>query len=382
MARHGSCADGESPSPAARLVVGKRDYHTVVLPPLTETLRSETVKLLEEFAAAGGQVVCLRSAAGTGRRPAVRSRREAGPEPRLEAGRCRPRATALVAPSLDRDTCVIQRAAGDKGILFHQRRQLADGQLLLLVNTSIERRHRGTVESTTGQGRRAVGSVHGRDRSRIRSADRRRAIRSTFDLPPCGSLLLFLAKQPGPPVKAGSRERAQVHRRAGTAQIRRIAAERADPRLHGHDRRRRDARRTSTTTRANQLAWQKNGMPRNPWDSAVQYKEELISRKFPADSGFEATYRFTIEGRVPKPSVHRHRAAGLVYDHLQWHAGHGGQGCLVARQGLWQDRHHGRRQAGRKRGDAQGPTFHDVSRDCRRPSCWASSRCAPHLPAS
>ena len=40
-------------------------------------------------------------------------------------------------------------------------------------------------------------------------------------------------------------------------------------------------------------------MERNPWDSAVQFKDELISRKFPADSGFEAFYRFQIEGTVP-----------------------------------------------------------------------------------
>ncbi len=50
---------------------------------------------------------------------------------------------------------------------------------------------------------------------------------------------------------------------------------------------------------ANQFAFQKNGMPRNPWDSAVQFKDELITKKFPADSGFEATYRFTIADKVP-----------------------------------------------------------------------------------
>jgi hypothetical protein len=53
--------------------------------------------------------------------------------------------------------------------------------------------------------------------------------------------------------------------------------------------------------RANQLAWQQNGLPRDPWDSAVQYKDELISKKFPPESGFEVTYRFTIEGPVPQP---------------------------------------------------------------------------------
>ena len=50
---------------------------------------------------------------------------------------------------------------------------------------------------------------------------------------------------------------------------------------------------------ANQLAFQKHGLARNPWDSAVQFRDELISRTFPADSGFTATYRFTIAERVP-----------------------------------------------------------------------------------
>jgi hypothetical protein len=51
---------------------------------------------------------------------------------------------------------------------------------------------------------------------------------------------------------------------------------------------------------ANQFAWQKNGLERNPWDSAVQFKDELISKTFPADSGFTASYKFTIEEAVPK----------------------------------------------------------------------------------
>jgi hypothetical protein len=52
--------------------------------------------------------------------------------------------------------------------------------------------------------------------------------------------------------------------------------------------------------RACQFAFQKNGMDRNPWDSAVQFRDELIKKTFGPDSGFEATYRFTIEQQVPK----------------------------------------------------------------------------------
>ena len=51
--------------------------------------------------------------------------------------------------------------------------------------------------------------------------------------------------------------------------------------------------------KASQFAFAQNGMGRNPWDSAVQFRDELISRTFGADSGFEATYRFTIEQQVP-----------------------------------------------------------------------------------
>jgi hypothetical protein len=52
--------------------------------------------------------------------------------------------------------------------------------------------------------------------------------------------------------------------------------------------------------RAAQFAFQKNGMDRNPWDSAVQFLDEFITRKFPAESGFKVTYRFTVEKKVPE----------------------------------------------------------------------------------
>ena len=90
-------------------------------------------------------------ATSAGRRPTVGSRRtswlrHAGWKQVDPAD-----ATPMLVPTLDRDGCVIHRAAGDKGILFHQRRQLADGELLLLVNTSIEAPSQGIVE-TTAQG--------------------------------------------------------------------------------------------------------------------------------------------------------------------------------------------------------------------------------------
>ncbi|MBN2205767.1 MAG: hypothetical protein JW742_00040, partial [Candidatus Aminicenantes bacterium] len=61
--------------------------------------------------------------------------------------------------------------------------------------------------------------------------------------------------------------------------------------------------------------FRRHGLDRNPWDSAVQFKTNILDRDvFPADSGFEATFRFTIgravnlktlEAVVERPSLFR-----------------------------------------------------------------------------
>jgi hypothetical protein len=344
IARHGTVAKPQGRPEVQQLgapfrfAVGKREYTTVVLPPLTETLRSETVKLLEEAAKSGFQILCC------------------GPPPALVDGRPSDRgaklaqspgwqqvdparATEMLVPVLGLDRCAIHRAAGDKGLLFHQRRQLADGELLLLVNTSIDAPSQGTVEAQAKSVQKwdlFTGAV-----SAYPFAMDSGAAKLAFDLPACGSLLLFLGRGLGEPTKAtssaggsasvvrgspdparrrtvGSHESGrpavsglgEVGRPApsaatpvaprGPLQIRRIGPnvltlDFVDVTAGG------ETRQNVYYYRANQLAWQKNGLPRNPWDSAVQYKDELISKKFPPDSGFEVAYHFTIEGPVPQP---------------------------------------------------------------------------------
>ena len=48
------------------------------------------------------------------------------------------------------------------------------------------------------------------------------------------------------------------------------------------------------------LTFEKSGLRRNIWDHAVQFRDELLKTPFAPDSGFEATYHFTIEGAVPQ----------------------------------------------------------------------------------
>jgi hypothetical protein len=51
---------------------------------------------------------------------------------------------------------------------------------------------------------------------------------------------------------------------------------------------------------ATQFLFQKFGWEKNPWDHAVQFRDEIITKPFPADSSFEVTYRFRIADRVPE----------------------------------------------------------------------------------
>ncbi|MFZ2639951.1 MAG: glycosyl hydrolase [Verrucomicrobiia bacterium] len=288
LANHGSVS-------GAALRVGKRDYSTVVLPPLNENLENKTVALLDGYMKAGGAVLCA------GEPPArvdgAVSQRGAKLAQQAKWKKIEPAALPeLLRKATDADGFAIGRQAGDKGILFHHRRQFDDGELLFLVNTSIESPSAGVIES------RAHG-VEQWDLQTGKSAPYRfetrdSGVRAAFSLPPSGSLLLFLSKKPCAPAPVVS-EKVTTVAAAGPPQARRVAPnvltlDVVDITAGG------ETRTNAYFYQAQQFAFQKNGMDRNPWDSAVQFKDEIITKKFPEGSGFAASYRFTIEGAVPK----------------------------------------------------------------------------------
>lgn len=296
MARHGKfVASGSENGGAPQLTVGERNYSTIVLPPLNETLRSETMKLLEEYAAAGGRIVSC------------------GPPPTLVDGRPSDRGAklsqakgwvqiepaelaAIVQPTLEQDQCVVRRSEGDQGKLFHQRRQLADGELLLLVNTSIEHPAVGTVE-TQSPGLEQWDLFSGKTRP-VAYTSQNGVTTLPFNVPPCGSLLLYLGKATAATSTTPAATRKEIAAK-GPVKVNRLepnvlTVDFVDVTAGG------ETLKNVYYYRANQFVWQKNGLPRDPWDSAVQYNDELISKTFPAESGFEVSYRFTIDGTPPK----------------------------------------------------------------------------------
>ena len=288
LARHGAVT-------GKTLVVGQRAYHTLVLPAYTETLNAKTVQLLEEFLKAGGRVIC--ASESLSRLEGVEATRVtallAHPNCRRVAADKEEDVLAALSPA-SLESFTILPNVKDHGRLFHQRRHLADGELLFLVNTSLEESQGGEVLSQSG-GVEQWDLDTGKNQPYPFTSESGK-VRSAFKLPPAGSLLLFLSHKPMKPWSTPTLTETEI---TGTApEIRRIGPnvltlDYVDAKAGG------GAITQAYFFRAQQMVFQKNGLDRNPWDSAVQFKDELITKKFPPTSGFEASYRFVIADRVP-----------------------------------------------------------------------------------
>ncbi|UCC22389.1 MAG: hypothetical protein JSW23_11525, partial [Planctomycetota bacterium] len=277
------------------LKVGKRRYETVVLPPLTENLNSETMELLEAYVKGGGEVMCC------GEPPVlvdgVESNRGKALSENIWWREVGAGTIAGILVSESNDGFAIHRGRDDEGILYHHRRLVDDSEILFLVNTSIDSGSRGKIESSM----RGVERWDPETGKILPYAFERTddGIKADFDLARCGSLLLFLSKEPTESAAVEAATSRQVGP-AGLLRVRRVTPnvlklDYVDVTADG------ETMENTYFYKAAEFVFKKHGLGRNPWDHAVQFRDELISKKFAADSGFEATYRFSIKKKVPKP---------------------------------------------------------------------------------
>ncbi len=292
IARHGSVSGD-------RFVVGERSYHTVVLPPDMENVGGKTLELLKAYCAGGGQLLCC------GPVPTRVDGSESTAAGGLadQSGFQAVEADALEKSLLelgDKDF-VIADNERSKGMLFHHRRQVEDGQFVLLVNTSIDSPYGGWLETRAGAIQKwdpSTGDVTPYSDTPIRKAGD--VSRFEFVLHPCGSLLLFLANEQAVPAEAGSGVAFHAIDPRDSMAIRRLdpnvlTLDYVDVHVVG------ESRKAVYCPQAAKFIFQKHGLPDgDPWSRAVQFGDELITKTFPADSGFSASYRFTIEESVPE----------------------------------------------------------------------------------
>jgi hypothetical protein len=279
-----------------QFVVGHRSYHLVILPPYLENLDQSTVDLLKEYMGNGGQVLSFAGIPnfieGKNSEELISFVEKYNKQWHQASSLKDKIATPLLA------TAGIRFAGPDQiqGNLLHHRRELTDGQLVFLVNTDIENWSSGSF-AIDGKSAQELNLVSGRIESYPWQEKDGKA-NLQFDLPPAGSLLLFIS--PEPVVKEEEKKAGAIKmlEPEGDMIISRLAPnalilDYVNLKLAGQ------SENDLYFFAAADKVYREHGFDGNPWSRSVQYKSEILDRNtFPLNSGFEAEYLFTVQNGV------------------------------------------------------------------------------------
>lgn len=271
--------------------VGLRAYSTVVIPPLTENLNIRTFELLEEFAEQGGKIVAFATPTLINGRenekvvrffkehPAVIREKELTPE--------------VITAHFHSSKFRMKRMNG--GNLFHQRREFKDGQLLLLVNSSLDEPSTGTIQMR-GANAVELNTFTGIITDYPEKNVTKDSLMLDFNLPPGGSLLLYVFEKQRNTFPTCFRPEIENRVAASTpltvrpTQPNVLAIDFCDLQLAD------STYRNMHIYEADQLVYRHYGFPEgNPWGTAIQYKNNIVARDTMTGEGFSATYHFLIE---------------------------------------------------------------------------------------
>ncbi len=279
--------------------IGKASYDLVIVPPGTDNLDRATVALIGTYLSGGGKVLAWTAPDRVDgvSSDAVKTLANTSSSLWTSTFDIDPGAViGRLSPPAVRFTVV----ESEPGMLFHHRRTFSDGTLLFVVNTSLKTPARGTLALRGGSVERwdpFTGKRLPHPFSRSGSD-----ISASFDLPAAGSLLLCIRPGAGKPY-AEPATTASLIEPAGPVKITRTAPNILT--LDYCDLAYGDSTYTGLYFYdAQRAAFRRHGLPGNPWDSAVQYKTNILDKNsFPADSGFKASYRFIAAPGVPLSSL-------------------------------------------------------------------------------
>lgn len=283
---------------APALKVGKCAYTAIVIPAEMESLDRAVFELLTDYMEKGGlvfscaapeQPACIDGKPDDAT-TAMRSHENwktvsAEGLPAVINARCNP--TVQVALNQD-----------NTAIVYHHRRQLADGDILFIANISNDVAASGTVEARAA-GMREVNLDTGAIQGYSFAKGAGDTIVTSFALQPCSSIMLFLDKTviPAEPPQTVTGEPEVVA-------LSEIEVKRLDDNnliLDYVDVAAGDKSESGVYwKKAAEVSFKENGLRGNIWDHCVQFRDELLQTEFKPDSGFIARYNFTIEEAVPE----------------------------------------------------------------------------------
>jgi len=273
----------------AKLNVGERSYGLIILPPGLRNLEDTTVALVRDYLIRDGRILSwvappdfvnglitedirdLQASFGD-------RWRDIGPGGGFD------RLREMNPPAIT----FTGLRPGAK--LFHQRREFAGGRLVFLANTDAEATAAGTLSLSGGSAEEwdpFTGLVKAYPFARQGVQ-----VEIAFSLPPAGSLLLCVKDERGKPAPVQPAVTWEAVPAEGGLSVQPLGPNvltldycdltvsgKTEKDLYFYD--------------AQRKTFQAHGLDRNPWDSAVQYKTNIVDLdNFPASSGFEAVFWF------------------------------------------------------------------------------------------
>jgi hypothetical protein len=277
-----------------KITIGNAEYSRIVIPPMTENLNMETYRLLEKFVAHGGTLIafsiptCINGREHEGIKEFFRKRSNKI----ISAGQMSREQVSSLMENVNMEFSGVK--GGD---LYHHRRILANGQLLFLVNSGLDENTTGSVRMK-GRGAVVLNTLTG-EVAGYPFTDQGNEVDISWDLPPAGSLLLFIPDRRNEGIKAMETQENQPAAVVPSSPMI-VAADKdnaimidfCDIEVGGE---------TSTDVHTFYAADKvykhygfKNG---NPWNTSVQFKKSTVARDtFGLNTGFTVKYRFSIKG--------------------------------------------------------------------------------------
>jgi hypothetical protein len=282
------------------MTVGERSYGLIVLPAQVENLNGSTVELLSRYLGAGGRVLCLSEAVRfvdgkPSEAPANLAAAQAAnwvfkPENEAIAD-----LVAFCAPDIR-----FSGLKGDSATFFHQRRRLADAELLFLANVSPATAMSGEF-TAKGKSVEAWDPFSGKI-SPYKCTLLQGEVTAAFELPPAGSAVFCVR-----PKKAG-RVKVPQFRSGELVADDGLTFKMDSPNVltidHCDLRLGKKEEKDLYFYEAQRKTFQYHGLERDPWDNAVQYKTNVLDLdKFGPETGFEAGFWFEVAPGVDPASL-------------------------------------------------------------------------------
>ncbi|MGN6267553.1 MAG: glycosyl hydrolase [Ginsengibacter sp.] len=274
-------------------VVGERSYHTVVIPPGMENIDEATYELLRAYAEAGGKVLFFQKLQRID--GSLRNELQYFNNSKKNILQFVNLDQSIIEQQFRSDDFQIMANGTDSigGDLYHHRRWINDGQILFLSNAGVVSPSKGHV------------TIKGKDALLMNLAtgaieDYPEQVRGdkivvNFNIPPAGSLMLFVAnkKQQGVQMYPSLKNKSII-KGSDTKVVRPVEntlmIDFCDVQLND------TLLKDTHVGVASRAVFMHNGFSRNPWNHQVQFKDHIIARDtFSKGSGYTAIYHFVID---------------------------------------------------------------------------------------